>query len=138
MVLSLSNPSVCMAENVQACLRPSVAAHHEALASTSTMNRDSQTRFTAAILFLVTAAAIILAWINFRKESQFVPPYDGVWWLEQNGNIVADRVDPNGPGAGGEINPGDILIAIDGRETATIAVVTSELYHDGVWTKATY
>src|SRR5579864_1782852 len=136
MVLTSSNQSVGVAGNVQACFRPRVPAKPQALASA--MNRDFQTRFVAAFLFLLTTAAIILAWINFRKESQFVPPYDGVWWLERNGNIVADRVDPNGPGARAGIKPGDILISIDGRAAATIAVITSQLYHDGVWTKATY
>jgi len=102
------------------------------------MNRDFQTRFVAAFLFLLTTAAIILAWINFRKESQFVPPYDGVWWLERNGNIVADHVDPNGPGARAGIKPGDQLISIDGHAITSIAVFNSQLYRDGVWTKATY
>src|SRR5690349_1104211 len=131
MVLTSSNQSIGMAENVQAYCRSRVAAQPQALASA--MNRDFQTRFTAAFLFLLTAAAIILAWINFRKESQFVPPYDGVWWLERNGSIVADRVDPNGPGARAGIKLADQLISIDGRAITTVAVLNSQLYHDGVW-----
>ena len=48
-----------------------------------TVNREFQIRFTAGVLVLLTAAAVTLAWINFRKESQFVPPYDGVLWMER-------------------------------------------------------
>ena len=60
------------------------------------MNRDFQIRFTAGFLVLLTAAAVTLAWINFRKERQFVAPYDGVWWVEREGKIVAERVDAKG------------------------------------------
>jgi len=102
------------------------------------MNRDFQTRFTAALLFLLTVAAVTLAWINFRKESQFVPPYDGVWWLEQNGNVVAKRVDANGPGARAGIKPGDQLTAVDGRPATTVATVVARQYQVGEWHNVTY
>jgi two-component system, NtrC family, sensor kinase len=102
------------------------------------MNREFQTRFVAAFLFLLTTATVILGWINFRKETQFVPPYDGVWWLERNGYIIADRVDQNGPGARAGVAAGDRLIAIDGRAVNTMAAVNAQLYHDGVWTRVTY
>ncbi|HZP18038.1 MAG TPA: PDZ domain-containing protein, partial [Terriglobales bacterium] len=102
------------------------------------MNRDFQIRSTAGFLVLLTAAAIILAWINFRKESQYVPPYDGVWWVERGGSIVAERVDPNGPGARAGIRAGDRLLTVDGHEVATTAAVNRQLYRDGVWSKANY
>src|SRR5690349_8695716 len=72
------------------------------------MNREYQTRFVAGFLVLMTAAAITLGWINFRKERQFVAPYDGVWWVERNGQIFADKVAERGP-AYGWIKPGDRL-----------------------------
>ena len=102
------------------------------------MNRDFQIRFMAGFLVLLTVAAITLAWINFRKESQFVAPYDGVWWIERDGNIVADRVDPGGPGAQAGIKTGDRLVAIDTRAVTTTGVLVSQLYHDGVWSKPAY
>jgi len=64
------------------------------------MNREYQTRFIAGFLVLMTAASITLGWINFRKESRFVAPYDGVWWVERNGQVVADRVAEKGPAYG--------------------------------------
>src|SRR5438270_14092608 len=79
MVLTSSNHSVGLAANVQQSMLLRVAAPRQP--QVFTMNRDIQTRFTAAFLFLLTTAAVVLAWINFRKEAQFVPPYDGVCCL---------------------------------------------------------
>jgi PAS domain S-box-containing protein len=102
------------------------------------MNREFQIRFIAVFLVLLTAAAVTLAWINFRKESQFVSPYDGVWWREHGANIVADRVDPHSPGAQAGVKVGDRLTAIDGRTVQTTAAVTAQLYYDRAWSKPTY
>jgi PAS domain S-box-containing protein len=102
------------------------------------MNRDYQIRFTAGLLVLLTAAAITLAWINLRKESQFVAPYDGVWWVERNGQVVAGRLDANGPAAASGIKPGDRLVAVDGRAVNRTDSVVRQLYQDGAWSKATY
>ena len=63
------------------------------------MNREFQARFTALLLFLLTVAAATLGWINFQKEHEFQVPTDGVWWMERSGQLLADRVDPDGPGA---------------------------------------
>ncbi|HEX6803170.1 MAG TPA: ATP-binding protein [Terriglobales bacterium] len=102
------------------------------------MNREFQFRFTAVFLVLLTAAAVTLAWINFRKQSQFVAPYDGVWWREHGQNIVADRVDPRGPGAHAGIKVGDRLVSIDSRPIKTTAAVNAQLYYDRAWSKPTY
>jgi two-component system NtrC family sensor kinase len=136
MVLTTSNHSVGLAPNVQQSVVLRVVASRQPRASA--MNRDFQTRFTAAFLFLLTVAAIALAWINFRKQSQFVPPYDGVWWLERDGNIVANRVDTNGPGDRAGIHPGDRLIAVDGRPATTIAAVVARQYQVGEWHNLSY
>ena len=102
------------------------------------MNREFQTRFLAGFLVLLTIAAVTLAWINFRKESQFVPPYDGVWWVEHDGQVVADRIDTDGPGARAGIRLGDVLLAVDGRSVSRIVDLNYQLYRDGTWSKATY
>ena len=59
-----------------------------------TMNRESQARFVAVLLFLLTVAAVVFAGFNFQKERDSAVPDDGVWWVEHNGRLVADRVDP--------------------------------------------
>ena len=136
MVLTPSNQSVGVAENVQELTLPRVPVPQHSFAKA--MNREFQSRFIAAFLFVLTAAAIILGWINFRKESQYVPPYDGVWWLERNGNIVAKRVDATGPGAQAGIVAGDQLLAVDERPVSSVAAVTARLYQVGEWHNVTY
>jgi len=70
-----------------------------------TMNRESQARFVAVLLFLLTVVAVVFAGFNFQKERDSAVPDDGVWWVEHNGRLVADRVDSAGPGAKAGIKP---------------------------------
>ena len=58
------------------------------------MNRESQARFVAVLLFVLTVAAVVFAGFNFQKERDSAVPDDGVWWVEHGGRLVADRVDP--------------------------------------------
>src|SRR5262250_492328 len=129
-----SNWESVLAANLHRSTRTRVAAE----TIDSPMNREFQIRFIAVFLVLLTAAAMTLGWINFRKESQFVAPYDGVWWREHGANIVADRVDPRGPGAHAGIKVGDRLTAVDGRPVKTTAALTGQLYYDRAWSKPTY
>src|SRR5450432_1747332 len=76
------------------------------------MDRDFQIR-PAILLFLLTAAAMTLGVINFQKESGSQVPFDGTWWVEHNGQLVADRVESNGPAAKAGIKEGDLLVAIN-------------------------
>ena len=60
------------------------------------MNKEFKTRFVAVLLTLLTVAAAVFAWINFQKEAEFQLPYDGAWWVESAGQLVAEVP---GPGA---------------------------------------
>ncbi len=102
------------------------------------MNREFQIRFTAGFLVLLTAAAVTLAWINFRKGGQWVAPYDGVWWIEKSGNVVAVNVEPHGPGDLAGIKVGDRLVAIDSRPVTSSATRVAQIYHAGAWSKPNY
>jgi len=102
------------------------------------MNRDFQIRFTAILLALLTTAAVVYAGYNFQAENQFQVPDDGVWWVEHQGRLTADRVELEGPGTRAGIKVGDQLTAIDQRDTNTAAARTRELYRVGAWSKATY
>jgi len=62
------------------------------------MNRDFQIRFTAILLALLTTAAVVYAGYNLSAERQFQVPDDGVWWVEHQAKLTADRVDAGGPG----------------------------------------
>ena len=76
------------------------------------MNRDFQIRFTAILLALLTAAAVVYAGYNLQTERQFQVPEDGVWWVEHHGQLTADRVEAGGPGTRAGIKVGDQLTAI--------------------------
>src|SRR5713226_3458896 len=102
------------------------------------MNKEFQVRFTAVVLALVTASAMVLAWINFQKEREFQVPSDAVWWVEHDGSLTAERVESNGPGAKAGIKEGDHLAAINQREVKDAAGLARQLYQVGAWSKATY
>ncbi|MGA2389573.1 MAG: ATP-binding protein [Candidatus Sulfotelmatobacter sp.] len=102
------------------------------------MNRESQVRFVAVLLFLLTVAAVVFAGFNFQSELRSAVPDDGVWWVEQGGRLTADRVDPNGPGARSGIKPGDQLISVNGQEVQNTSGLERQLYRNGVWSKAAY
>src|SRR5450432_1487041 len=106
--------------------------------STLSVKSDLQIRFTAGALFLLTVAAITLAWINFQKERDFQVPYDGVRWIEREGGLTADRVEADGPAAKAGLARGDRLTAINDHEVKNTAGLIRQLYSAGAWTKATY
>src|SRR5215470_459591 len=102
------------------------------------MNRDFQLRFIAGLLILLTTAAVVLAWINFQKETEFQIPYDGVTWMEHNGSLLADGVDLSGPGARAGIKEGDALVAVNEHQVKAAPGLMRELYRVGPWSKAKY
>jgi PAS domain S-box-containing protein len=102
------------------------------------MNRESQLRFVAVVLFLLTVAAVVFAGFNFQTERLFAVPDDGVWWIEHDGRMVADRVEPDGPGAKAGIKTGDQLVSVNGQEIKGTPGLVRQLYRTGVWSKATY
>src|SRR5215467_7961887 len=102
------------------------------------MNQEFQARFTAILLLGLTLAAVILGAINFQKEHEYQSPYDGVWWLERDNHLVADRLDPNGPAARAGIRKGDLVINVNHRNVSNSAGLMRQLYYSGVWSKATY
>ena len=102
------------------------------------MNRESQARFVAVVLFLLTVAAVVFAGFNFQKERESTAPDDGVWWVEHSGRLIAERVDPNGPGAKAGVKSGDQLVSVNGQEIKSTPGLERQLYNTGVWSKATY
>ena len=102
------------------------------------MNRESQARFVAILLFLLTVAAVVFAGFNFQKERLSAVPDDGVWWVEHNGILVADRVDPHGQGAQAGIKPDDQLVSVNGQEIKNTPGLVRQLYATGVWHNASY
>ena len=120
----------------EGALRPT--SHSTGGSPPKAMNRESQVRSVAVLLFLLTVAAVVFAGFNLNSEWKFLVPDDGVWWVEQGGHLTADRVDPNGPGARSGIKPGDQLVAINGQDVQNISGLERQLYRTGIWSKAAY
>ena len=102
------------------------------------MLKENQFRFIAALVALMTATAIVFAFINFQKEREFETPSDGVWWVESGGHLRAERVEADGPGEKAGIKQGDILVAVNGSDVTRKAVQVRQMYRTGIWSKATY
>ncbi len=102
------------------------------------MHRESQARTVAILLFLLTVAAVVFAGFNFQSERKITAPDDGVKWVEQGGALIADDVDPDGPGVKAGIKPGDQLISVNGQEVKNTSGLERQLYRTGAWQKATY
>src|SRR6185369_7876153 len=102
------------------------------------MTKDLQIRFAAILLSVLTVSAVVFAWINYDKERQWESPYDGVWWVERDGHVRAERVDPGGPGEKDGIKAGDQLVALNGAPVTRTAHAVRQMYRTGVWSKATY
>src|SRR5512146_3155917 len=103
-----------------------------------TMTKDLQIRFAAILLGIVTVTAVVFAWINYDKERQWASPYDGIWWIEHDGRVLAQRVDPDGPGNKAGIKVGDQLVSINGAGVKRTADTVRQMYRTGVWKQATY
>ncbi|HUX45050.1 MAG TPA: ATP-binding protein [Terracidiphilus sp.] len=97
-------------------------------------------RLQATLLAVATAGLVILAVLNFRQESRFQQPYDGVWWSEASSaaGLVADKVLPNTPGERAGIRAHDLLTAVNDDPVVHMSDLQRELYHTGVYGKADY
>lgn len=102
------------------------------------MNKEFQTTTTAILLVVLTVAVSYCAWLNYAKQRDFQVPSDGVWWLDKGGQLVADRVEPDGPGARAGVKEGDRLTAVDKIAVKSTPSLTQQLYRSGPWSKAAY
>jgi two-component system NtrC family sensor kinase len=105
---------------------------------TKSMNRESQARFVAVLLALLTVAAVVFAGFNFQTERKATAPDDGVAWVERGGRLVADQVESDGPGAKAGIKLGDQVVSVNGQEVKNTSDLERQLYRTGVWSKAAY
>ena len=102
------------------------------------MTKETQIRFFAIVFGLLTVTAVVFAWINFQKEYEFSTPTDGVWWVESQGQLVARRVNPLGPGDRGGIKADDVLLSLGSNAVHHNADVARQMYRSGIWTKLSY
>jgi PAS domain S-box-containing protein len=102
------------------------------------MRNAFQTRILAVALAVATLGLCVLAGFNLSQDMSFESPTDGVWWVEAQGGLRAERVPADSPGSRAGIRQGDILQAIDDVPTPRVAPLEREMYTSGTWSHATY
>jgi PAS domain S-box-containing protein len=102
------------------------------------MKNAAQTRVLAIVLALATVAACVLAAMNFEHENGLEVPTDGVWWVEANGGLKAERVPASSPGHRAGIRTGDVLLSVNDQPTPRVASLGREMFRSGIWAHSTY
>ncbi len=102
------------------------------------MKNAAQTRVLAIVLALATVAACVLAAMNFEHENGLEVPTDGVWWVEANGGLKAERVPATSPGHRAGIRTGDVLLSVNEQPTPRVASLGREMFRSGIWAHSTY
>jgi PAS domain S-box-containing protein len=104
------------------------------------MEANLTNRLQATLLAVITVGLVLLGVWNFRQESTFPQPDDGVWWSEapDGRGLVADKVLPGGPGERYGLKAGDLLTDANDRPTHRISDLERELYRTGVFGTAHY
>jgi two-component system, NtrC family, sensor kinase len=102
------------------------------------MKNAAQTRILAVVLALATVAACVLAAMNFNHENGLEVPTDGVWWVEANGGLRAERVPADSPGNRAGIRTGDILVSVSDQPITRVATLGREMFRSGIWGRPTY
>jgi two-component system NtrC family sensor kinase len=95
-------------------------------------------RLRAVTLALLTIAAVVFAILNFQQRRNFNLPADGVVWWDASSGVVARRVAPNSAAAKAGIQPGDVLLSINGAPVTRSTDVTRDLYRAGLWAQLDY
>ncbi len=102
------------------------------------MEKTSQTRVLATVLGLATLLLCVLGALNFIQENSYEQPTDGVWWLESQGGLRAERVPADSPAHREGVRTGDTLKSANGRPTPTVAPLQREMARTGTWNRIHY
>jgi two-component system NtrC family sensor kinase len=102
------------------------------------MNENLRTRLGAVALALLTIAAFVFAVLNFQQRSRFIPPDDGVTWMDSDQGAVALHVIPGSPGENAGIRQGDSVESVRGVSIHRATDVTRVLWRVGPWVEVRY
>jgi two-component system NtrC family sensor kinase len=105
--------------------------------------RDLKTQFVSALLFVLTVAAVCCAVVNFRQQTLYHLPDDGVTWVDRTGGdgqnqVLALHVTPGSPGYNAGIRAGDALLQVAGHAIANTVDVPQALQRVVILTKTEY
>ncbi|MDE3170398.1 MAG: PAS domain-containing protein [Acidobacteriota bacterium] len=102
------------------------------------MNGQLRIRFGAAVLALLTVAAVVFAALNFQQRSRVAVPDDGVTWIASPNGIVAWRVTSGSPADLAGIRKGDSVESVRGVAIHSATDVSRALWRAGVWAEVPY
>jgi two-component system, NtrC family, sensor kinase len=102
------------------------------------MKQNLRVSLGAVILALATMAAVTFALLNFDQRTRFESPDDGVAWRDTVHGVEAWRVAPDSPASRAGIQPGDLLLQVNGTPIARAIDVTKKLYRAGLWIQLQY
>ncbi len=105
--------------------------------------KELKAQLAGALLVILSAAAVVCAFINFQQQSKFRLPVDGAIWVDRSepdgGNrVVALHIDSDSPAARAGLHEGDILLQIQGTPIPSAIAVPKALVAIGAWKKAKY
>jgi two-component system NtrC family sensor kinase len=95
-------------------------------------------RLRAVTLALLTIAAVVFGILNFQQRRNFNLPDDGVVWWDTASGVVAQQVAAGSAAAKAGIQPGDVLLGVDGTAVSRATDVTRDLYRAGLWSQLKY
>ena len=104
--------------------------------------RGLKGQIVGALFVVMTVAALVCAFVNFRQQSRFILPDDGVVWSErQEGEQVrveAVFLAPDGPAFKAGLQKGDVLLRINQAPIERAIQVPQMLVAVDAWSKAQY
>jgi two-component system, NtrC family, sensor kinase len=77
---------------------------------------------------LLTCSLLFIGILNLRDRTAWLSPSDGVFWIEEKGQLKAEDVTPGGPGNSAGIHKGDLLLSIDDRPVSDLRAYSDILY----------
>ena len=102
------------------------------------MEKTAQHRILAITLAIATLLTCVLGALNLIRENNSDQPTDGVWWLESQGGLKAERVPIDSPAHREGVRTGDIMTAANGRATPSVARLEREMQRSGTWNRIKY
>jgi two-component system NtrC family sensor kinase len=94
--------------------------------------------FKVIATVLVTSLLVAIGIFNLRDRASWVEAADGAFWVETRAGLVAEEVESDGPAVEAGIRPGDLLVSVNGQETANLGEYFRLIDNLGVNATATY
>jgi len=94
--------------------------------------------FKVLASILMTVFLVVVGGLNLKDRSTWADPFDGVYWVESKEGLVAGRIDPGSPGGAAGIDPGDMLVSINGQSTADLGRYADTIYRLGPGARVAY